>query len=202
MDGLSLIAPNAVHYTTDGGATAADWTQIAPVDPNGGWFGNQFTLLKNSHAYASGISYCSSTNAGQSWACGPSIDSVFDGPTFFVNDTYGWVGGGEISPDVEGWVHRTTDGGATWSDRTLDSPWPIREIRFISPQVGWAAGGNVFTGVGGMYFSEDGGQTWSLDVDTGAEMDACSARRHGSRYEILCAGYDSSFNGVVYMLRN
>lgn len=202
MDGLSLTAPNAAHYSTDGGATAADWTQVAPVDPNGGWFGNQFTLLKNSHAYASGISYCSSTNAGQSWACGPSIDSVFDGPTYFVNDTAGWVGGGEISPNVEGWVHRTTDGGVTWSGRTLDDPWPIREIRFLSPQVGWAAGGNIFTGVGGIYFSQDGGQTWSLDVDTGAEMDACAARRHGARYEIWCAGTDASFNGVVYMLRN
>ena len=102
MDGVSTIAPNAAHYTTDGGATAADWTQVVP-DPNGGWFGNQFSLLTNLHARASGITYCSSADGGQAWNCGPSIDSVFDGPTFFANDKRGWVGGGEISPSVAGW---------------------------------------------------------------------------------------------------
>lgn len=201
MDGLNLAEPNAAHVTTDGGLTAADWTQIAPVDPNGGWFGNQFSLLSNLHARASGISYCSSSNGGSTWTCGPSVDSVFDGPTFFANDKAGWVGGGEISPNVEGWVHRTTDGGNTWSARTLDDPWPIREIRFLTSQVGWAAGGNVYTAVGGMYFSSDGGQTWSLDISTGAEMDACDSRHSGLNYQVWCAGYNGSFNGVVYTLK-
>jgi photosystem II stability/assembly factor-like uncharacterized protein len=129
------------------------------------------------------------------------VDSVFDGPVFFVNDTNGWVGGGEISPAVEGWVHRTNNGGSTWSGRTLDSPWPIREIRFLTPKMGWAAGGNIYTGVGGIYFSRDGGKTWSLDVDTGAEMDACDSRTSGIHVQVWCAGYNSSFNGVVYGFR-
>jgi len=201
MDGLSLTAPNAVHYTTDGGGTAADWTQVAPVDPNGGWFGNQFSLLANGHARASGITYCASANAGQTWNCGPAVDSVFDGPTFFANDTNGWVGGGEISPNVEGWVHRTTDGGKTWSARTLDGPWPIREIRFLNANTGWAAGGNIYSAVGGIYFSGDGGQTWSLDVNTGAEMDACASLQSAGHFRIWCAGYDPAFNGVVYLLK-
>ncbi|MBZ5719715.1 MAG: hypothetical protein LAO03_04985 [Acidobacteriia bacterium] len=201
MDGLDLSAPNAVHYTTDGGPGATDWTEVAPVDPNGGWFGNQFSLLRNLHARASGISFCASANAGQTWKCGPPIDSVFDGPTFFLNDQSGWVGGGEISPSVEGWVHRTTDGGKTWSGRTLDGPLPIREIHFLNSTTGWAAGGDVFTGVGGIYFSNDGGQTWSLDVNTGAEMDACDVKTSGTRFQIWCAGTNGAFNGVVYTLR-
>jgi photosystem II stability/assembly factor-like uncharacterized protein len=199
MDGLNLNAANGAHYTTDGGAGAGDWTSVVP-DPTGGWFGNQFSLLKNLHARASGITYCDSTDGGQAWSCGPSIDSVFDGPVFFVNDSAGWVGGGEISPAVEGWLHRTTDGGATWSGRTLDIGWPIREIRFLTSKKGWAAGGNVFTGVGGIYYSSDGGQTWSLDVDTGAEMDACDSRQSGTHFQIWCAGTNGSFSGVVYML--
>jgi hypothetical protein len=200
VDGLNLNAANAAHYTTDGGQNASDWTEVVP-DPNGGWFGNQFSFLPNLHAQMSGITYCSSTNGGQTWTCGPSVDSVFDGPTFFVNNQQGWVGGGEISPSVEGWVHRTTDGGNTWSARTLDGPWPIRQILFLSGLTGWAAGGNVYTGVGGIYFSRDGGQTWSVDVTTNAEMSACDSKESGTHFQIWCAGTDASFNGVVYSLR-
>ena len=108
------------------------------------------------------FTYCDSSDDGAQWTCRPSIDSVFDGPVFFANDKAGWVGGGEISPNVEGWVHRTTDGGKTWSGRTLDDPWPIREILFLTPKIGWAAGGNIYSKVGGMYFSRNGGKTCLL----------------------------------------
>jgi hypothetical protein len=199
MDGSS----NAAQYTTDGGGAAGDWTNVVS-NPDGGWFGLQFSLLPNLHARASGINYCHSADAGAVWTCGPSVDSVFDGPVFFANDKSGWVGGGEISPKVEGWAHRTTDGGKTWSGRTLDAPWPIREIRFVTPKIGWAAGGNVYSQVGGMYFSHNGGKTWTLDVNTGAEMDACDSKRVGNKFQVWCAGYShqGSFEGVIYTLKD
>lgn len=200
LDGVDFHAANRAHYTTNGGGQATDWTAVVP-DPNGGWFGNQFSLLPNLHARASGITYCDSTDAGAHWSCRPSIDSVFDGPVFFANDRHGWVGGGEISPNVEGWVHRTTNGGKTWSGRTLDDPWPIRELRFITSLTGWAAGGNIFSNVGGIYFSSDGGKTWSLDLNTGAEMDACDCRHVPGAFHVWCAGYNSSLNGVVYAVQ-
>lgn len=196
-------ATNSAYYTTDGGATAADWTTVDD-NPSGGWFGLEFSLLSDLHARASGINYCTSLDGGADWNCGPSIDSVFDGPVFFANDTDGWVGGGEISPSVEGWLHYTTDGGTTWSGRTLNSPWPVREIFFLTPKIGWAAGGNVYSSVGGIYFSSDGGQTWSLDVDTGHEMDACDGGHKATAGQIWCAGYDlvnGSFSTVVYTLQ-
>jgi photosystem II stability/assembly factor-like uncharacterized protein len=196
-------ANNSAYYTTDGGAEATDWTTVDD-NPTGGWFGLEFSLLSNLHARASGINYCTSLDGGADWSCGPSIDSVFDGPVFFYNDNDGWVGGGEISPSVEGWLHRTTDGGNTWSGRTLNSPWPIREIFFLTPKIGWATGGNVYTNVGGIYFSSDGGESWSLDVNTGNEMDACAGGRAGTSGQIWCAGYNfngSSFNSVIYTLR-
>ena len=201
MDQLNLNGPNAAHYTSDGGATAADWTEDVP-DPNGGWFGDQFSMLSNLRTRASGITYCDSSDGGVNWACGPSIDQVFDGPTFFADQNNGWVGGGEISPNVEGWVHRTTDGGQTWSPRTLDIGWPIREIYFLNPTTGWAAGGNIYTNAGGLYFSKDGGQTWTLDLDSnGAEMSSCASAPGPTNVQIWCAGYNSSFNGVVYRLQ-
>ncbi len=198
VDQLNTQAPNAAHYTVDGGATQGDWTPVVP-DPSGGWFGSEFSLLSNQHARMSGITYCSSVNAGQTWGCGPSVDSVFDGPVFFSNDKAGWDGGGEISPQVAGWVHRTTNGGKTWSGRTLNSPFPIRELIFINPKTGWAAGGNIYSKVGGIYFSKDGGQKWTLDLDTsGREMDACDMQPSGKKFVVWCAGYDGNLNGAVY----
>lgn len=188
---------NTAQYTTDGGATAADWSTVVS-DPSGGWFLPEFSLLPNLHARASGIDFCTSLDGGAQWSCGPSIDSVFDGTTFFLNDKYGWVGGGEISPNVEGWVHVTTDGGKTWSGRTLDDPWPIREILFLNSKTGWAAGGNIYSGVGGMYFSSDGGKTWSLDANTGSEMSSCDTKPSKPGHQVWCAGYDSSLSGHIY----
>jgi hypothetical protein len=51
-----------------------------------------------------------------------------------------------------------------------------------------------------MYYSSDGGQSWSLDATTGAEMDACDSLDVGGAQQVWCAGYTSAFNGVVYAL--
>lgn len=200
-DGLIFdLSGGTAQYTTDGGATASDWTTVIN-NPDGGWFGLQFSLLPNLHARASGINFCTSLNGGATWTCGPSVDSVFDGPVLFQGDSLGWVGGGEIAPNVEGWVHITIDGGKTWSGRTLDGPWPIRQFVFLNGKTGWATGGNLYTGVGGMYFTTDGGNTWSVDISTGAEMDACSVRPLKTGHAVWCAGYNSSLAGVIYGLK-
>lgn len=198
---LDSITGPVGHFTTDGGETVSDWTQVE-TEANGGWNGPEFSLLPDGNTAAAGIKYCTSPNAGQTWTCGPSVDSVFDGPVFFSDNNNGWVGSGEIAPNVEGWIHRTTDGGKTWSSRTLDGPFPIREIFFVSSTMGWAAGGNVFSNIGGIYFSSDGGQTWSLDVDTnGHEMDACDSQPVGGGYQIWCAGFSNASNSAIYTLQ-
>jgi photosystem II stability/assembly factor-like uncharacterized protein len=199
MNGLgsSGSQPNIAWWSNKG----RKWSSDVP-DPSGGWFGFQFTLLKDRTAYASGITFCKSADAGADWSCAPPADSVFDGPTQFISDEIGWTGGGEISPDVAGWLHRTTDGGASWSGRVLSTPWPIRQIEFLNKKTGWAAGGNVYSNVGGIYFSANGGKTWSLDVDTGDEMDACAHQPLGSgQTQVWCVGYlfnGSNFNSETY----
>ncbi len=193
-------SPTTAEYTTDGGATLSDWNS-AVANPSGAWFAPQFSLLNDLHARASGINFCTSLTGGSQWSCVPSVDSVFDGPVFFLNDKDGWVGGGEISPNVEGWMHVTTNGGKSWSDRTLDGPWPIRSVLFLNSKTGWAGGGNVYTNVGGIYFSTDGGNTWAVDVTTNSEMGSCAQRAiSGGHHQLWCAGfnYNGSFNSVIY----
>ncbi|HEX4080931.1 MAG TPA: hypothetical protein VHX61_18870, partial [Rhizomicrobium sp.] len=169
MSGEGLADPNAAWWRVKPGK----WAQVTP-DPDGGWFGYQFTLLKDQTAYASGIQFCTSANTGATWTCGPPADSVYDGPTEFISDKVGWTGGGEISPNVDGWLHRTTDGGTTWSGRVLNTAWPIREIDFLNKKVGWATGGNIYSNVGGIYYSADGGKTWSQDLATEDEIGSCA----------------------------
>ncbi len=36
-----------------------------------------------------------------------------------------------------------------------------------------AAGGNFFSGVGGIFTSDDGGASWALDLNNGQEFKAC-----------------------------
>jgi photosystem II stability/assembly factor-like uncharacterized protein len=196
MSGEGLADPNAAWSTIK----PNNWAQNTP-DPNGGWFGYQFTLMKDQTAFASGINYCTSADTGATWSCGPPADSVFDGPTEFVSNMIGWTGGGEISPEVAGWLHRTTDGGKTWSGRVLNSSWPIREIKFLDKKFGWATGGNIYSGVGGIYFSSDGGKTWALDADTGDEVGSCAAQPVGNQTQVWCiadAYNGTSFSSNVY----
>jgi len=193
MSGEGLASPNAAWWRVSPG----DWAQVTP-DPNGGWFGYQFTLRKDGTAYASGITFCKSADTGATWTCSPPADSVFDGPTQFVSDTVGWTGGGEISPQVQGWLHRTTDGGATWSGRVLNAPWPIRQIEFLSRKTGWAAGGDIYSNVGGIYFSSDGGKTWNEDIDTGDEVGACDHWNLGTgQTQVWCIGM--AYNGHEFI---
>jgi hypothetical protein len=40
-----------------------------------------------------------------------------------------------------------------------------------------------------------------LDANTGAEMEACDSKPVGTKFQVWCAGYNSSLTGVVYTLK-
>ena len=193
-------SPTNSEFTSNGGSAVSDWTN-AVSNSDGGWFDPQFSFLTNLHVRASGINFCTSLTGGAQWTCKPSVDSVFDGPVFFLGDSRGWVGGGEIAPNVEGWIHLTTNSGRTWTGRILDGPWPIRSILFLNKDTGWATGGNFYTGVGGMYFSTDGGNTWAVDATTNAEMGSCAQHTVPRAHQIWCAGFlgtEQNYSSVIY----
>lgn len=90
-------------------------------------------------------------------------------------------------------MQATTDGGQHWSGRTLNSPWPIREIRFVDGQNGWAVGGNWLNEIGGIYSTKDDGHTWSLDWQDVYEMTSCTQTpAQAAKVRVLCVGFKSA----------
>ncbi len=82
----------------------------------------------------------------------------------FVDEQNGWIAGGYDVPYVDrsrAVVLRTRDGGASWQTiEGLVIP-RIERIHFSDQSNGWALGamGNLFRT--GIYYTSDGGQTWS-----------------------------------------
>jgi hypothetical protein len=148
---------NSAQYTTDGGGTAADWTNLVP-NPHGGWFGLEFSRLPN----LAEVRFHRKSRAG----C--------------------------IAPPTVGKL-----GAAVL--------WMIlgRSVRFVSlrrisagPQAGISIPKLVACTSAAMAVRPD-----SLDANTGAEMEASDSKPVGTKFQVWCAGYNSSLSGVVYTLK-
>ncbi len=198
-----VLSSGSVFVTDNGGTDSTDWTKVV-ADPTQGWFAGNFTMRPDGNYYITGISFCNSTDFGLSWTRSNSIDNTFDGGVSFPDDLHGWTGGGSISPTVEGWAHRTTDGGVTWSGRILSTPYPIRVVYFFDAQMGIAQGGEVNSAVGGIWETTDGGENWTEAMTTGAEMGSIDWQRvSDDSIDVWSVGYTSSggFHSDVYKKR-
>jgi len=117
---------------------------------------------------------CKSTDAGADVgpAAPPPIPSLT--ADAFINGTFGWDGRREIA-NVEGWLHSHHRGGATWSGRVLDSPWPIRQIEFLDKTSAWAREQH-YTASAASISRPTAARTGRRTFDTGDEVDACDIR--------------------------
>jgi photosystem II stability/assembly factor-like uncharacterized protein len=143
-----------------------------------------------------------SRNRGLKWQIRPAADSVFDNAASFVDTLYGMTAGGTISPNLSGWLHRSTDGGRTWSGRLLETTLPLRAVKMVTRQLAFAAGGNFNTASGGIWVTTDGGQTWSNDLSVSAEIRLLETRRVNAAYvDVFAAGAYPDFRGGVWRKR-
>jgi photosystem II stability/assembly factor-like uncharacterized protein len=189
-----------VWRTENGGRNPADWSYVQ-IDPERGWFEGNFCYRADGRCYLTGISFCQSADDGVNWNVQHSADPVFDGGVWFCDTLHGWTGGGQISAPVSGWVHRTTDGGATWSDRLIETPAPVRAVLFLNDTLGFAVGGNVYSSAGFIYSTVNGGDSWRLDVSTGAEMKGIDYKLVGDSIDIWCSGFNNSGNFTAYVYK-
>jgi photosystem II stability/assembly factor-like uncharacterized protein len=142
--------------TTNGGAT---WTP-APSGTLNDLRGVSFVSAAAGWAVGAGGTILKTGDGGQSWSA-QSGSSAFLGAVSFVNERSGWIGGG-------GDLASTSDGGATWTHYStaflsftgIEHIAFFTDARFVSEKRG------VFVGVqrGGdvMFFTSDGGTTWSI----------------------------------------
>ena len=201
VHGIISVGWNGGVWRTDnGGQNPSDWSYVQ-IDPSHGWFEGNFTFRNDGNCYLTGISFCHSSDAGLNWSVQPSADPVFDGGVSFTDTLHGWTGGGQISAPVKGWLHRTTDGGIIWSNRLIETPEPMRAVLFLNETLGFAVGGNHFTGVGAIYSTTDGGDSWRMDINTGAEMKGIDYKRVGDSVDVWCAGFNSALTGRIYKTR-
>jgi photosystem II stability/assembly factor-like uncharacterized protein len=194
------------YITNTGGKDTTAWTYVT-INSGGEWFAGNMDFMNSGRIYATGIYFASSTNFGTSWVTGPSADNVFDGGVDFLdnNTQLGWTGGGSISPAVEGWTHRTTDGGTSWGPRQMIFPYPIRGIKFYNQNTGFAFGGNLFQDAGAIYSTSNGGDNWNLDVSTSAEMFALEYKAISpDSMDVWCVGSTgggTGYTGKLYKAR-
>jgi hypothetical protein len=192
--------------TGTGGKDSASWNYI-PINSDMAWFAGNIDAQASGRVYAAGYHFARSSDFGFNWVSGPKIDGVFDGGVDFLdnNNQMGWTGGGQISEPVAGWVHRTTNGGTSWSQRLKTFAWPIRALKFITGQKGWVAGGNLYNEAGGIYSSTDGGLNWTEEVSTAAEMFSIELRHISpDSIDMWCVGStggSTGYTGKLYKTR-
>ena len=143
-----------------------------------------------------------SRNAGASWEAAPPADPLSDTGVSFADELHGMTGGGRLQPSSQGWVHMTTDGGVTWSARVLETALPIRCVEMVTPELGFAAGGNYLAASGAIWKTTDGGQTWAEDATMDAEITAIESKRESGAYvDVIAAGVYPDFRGGVWINR-
>jgi hypothetical protein len=187
--------------TQAGGRNASEWTEITPSE--GQWFAGNFIYDKSGLIRIAGSNDCTSTDFAMTWNCRNAWDSTGIDSAINCAGSTCIVGGGEISPSVAGWVHLSTDHGSTFSpDRILNSDFPIRSVQVIqksiTPPVLIAAGGNFFSGQGGVYSSENGGKSWNLDINLGEEIKACrTLALSNSTNRVFCVSAGSKGGSII-----
>ena len=192
--------------TVNGGKDSASWNYVI-INSDQAWFAGNIDADLPGKLYATGIHFAQSQDFGITWTSGPCADQTFDGGVDFLDSDsqLGWTGGGQISAPVSGWIHRSTDGGMSWSGRLQTFSYPIRALSFFNASTGLALGGNVYSEAGGIYSTPDSGYTWNLEMNTAAEMFALDYKIiSADSMDIWCVGSTgggTGYKGKLYKAR-
>lgn len=111
-------------------------------------------------------------DGGRNWRLVPAPVKCSLQSVCFLTNRVGWIVGGELEPFTRigyGVVLYTDDGGANWQQLAVRKLPRLRKVRFFGMQDGMAAGESTPNHPTGVYYTQDGGQSWH-DVE-GARSD-------------------------------
>ncbi len=159
MDTNSYSSPpyyGRIARTTDGGNT---WTTVLTTTVASSYFWKMawpstnigYVSLQQNGSFDSVIFY-KTTDGGNTWvsngipltSVGLTTSQFYLQGIGFVSTNEGWIGGASgLSSYTNSFLH-TTDGGVTWTSAGFNDTFLINRIRFLNPNLGFAAGGNLY----------------------------------------------------------
>jgi hypothetical protein len=147
-----------IAKTTDGGNT---WTTVLTTPIVTSYFWKMawpstnvcYLSLQQNGSY-SNVVYYETVDGGNTWVSNGipevSVGLYTNGYSFylqgigFVSTNEGWIGGASGLPGYANSFLHTTDGGVTWTSAGFNDTYFINRIRFLNPNLGFAAGGNLY----------------------------------------------------------
>jgi len=157
-----------IFYTSDGGL---NWIQqptgsankvmdLFFLDDNRGW---GLAWADDTDELFYGTYILKTVDGGQNWAAEQyREENIFMNAIYFLDTLKGFMGGNP------GEFVRTTDGGLTWQDVSIDtvllSHFPVKNIDFYNEQYGFATGGRIDI-AGVVWKTTNGGNFWTV-IDT------------------------------------
>ncbi|MBA4019593.1 MAG: hypothetical protein C0483_20710 [Pirellula sp.] len=155
---LALVSACFSDVPTADGAVPVDWRQDAEL--------SSIALVDASQAWACGDHgvVLHTADGGATWVPQASGVDCRLHCIYFVDARNGWIVGGGYDPYVHrsrGVVLRTTDGGANWQPEPTALVPLLRKIHMDNLREGWAVGDVSPLSTGGVFFTRDGGKTWS-----------------------------------------
>jgi photosystem II stability/assembly factor-like uncharacterized protein len=138
------------------------------VDENEGWItggpgpGSSYLVLHT-------------TDGGQNWVDQSfGNDCVTCEDIYFVDSQTGWICGGfDDGTTKNRHIHKTTDGGQTWSSQTVPQGYKVSSvdsIMFANQNIGWASTSSYYDNpAGDVLYTTDGGATWTVQFNTGLD---------------------------------
>ena len=161
------IAESFMHKTTDGGAS---WTDVTPSltlnSPH-------TSFITADHGLVCGVEELyQTTDGGNTWNS-TSLASFGPFHVQLVSATTGYIGGFALVNQTSqvGWISKTTDGGATWTQLNYPGGYILfRSAHFVDENNGYVVGENPVTN---LLHTTDGGQSWvtkALPVSFGVAL--------------------------------
>ena len=142
------LTKGIILRTIDGGI---NWEKIDLVDGN---ILSSIYFVNQNLGWGVGGGIQMTTNGGLSWV--EINDSITGSSIYFADELNGWSGGSSDSGPY-GYIHKTTDGGETWSTiSNIDIP-AIISVSFSNKDIGWAVGNGSS---GPIIKTTDGGNNW------------------------------------------